>query len=173
MWWKLCTFEKNLLLFQMTSSWLIVVISVFTISYNFVKFFELTVIKVNFPRLSQTEVLFTSGDFVPTQREWKWQHQRDQWRVNTGKSPSRLLLEEKRRSVKGKVFFFKKIQMDEHTWQTLNNTIELIIFPSWNIARNWTGRRGTCWAPLGWGDIRSTPSTTLWWEGNSYSIKAN
>ena len=58
-------------MFQMTSSWLIVVISVFTISYNFVKFFELTVIKVNFARLSQNEVLFTSGDFVPTQREWK------------------------------------------------------------------------------------------------------
>ena len=155
MWSKLCIFEKNLLMFQMTSSWLIVVISVFTISYNFVKFFELTVIKVNFPSLSQNKVLFTSGDFVPTQREWKWQHQRDQWRVNTGKSPSRLLLEEKRRSVKGKVI------------------LELIIFPSWNIARNWTGRRGTCWAPLGWGDIRSTRSTTSWWEGNSYSIKAN
>ena len=58
-------------MFQMTSSWLIVVISVFTISYNFVKFFELTVIKVNFARLSQNKVLFTSGDFVPTQREWK------------------------------------------------------------------------------------------------------
>ena len=33
----------------MKSSWLIVVISIFTIGYNFVKFFELTVIKVNFP----------------------------------------------------------------------------------------------------------------------------
>ena len=130
MWWKLCIFEKNLLMFQMTSSWLIVVISVFTISYNFVKFFELTVIKVNFPRLSQNEVLFTSGDFVPTQREWKWQHQRDQWRVNTGKSPSRLLLEEKRRSIKGKVIFrcasISWIHVEESVSQSLSNVFEIL-----------------------------------------------
>ena len=57
---------------QITSSWLIVVISIFTIGYNFVKFFELTVIKVNFSRLSQNEVLFTSGDFVHApQGEWQ------------------------------------------------------------------------------------------------------
>ena len=62
-------------------------------------------------------------------------------------------------------FSLKKMQMDEHRWQTLNNTIELILFPSCNMARSMTGRRGTCWAPLGWGDTRSTPSTTLWWGG--------
>ena len=39
--------------FQVSSSWLIITISLFTIGYNFVKFFELTVIKVKTLRLLQ------------------------------------------------------------------------------------------------------------------------
>ena len=55
-------------MFQMTSSWLIVVISIFTIGYNFVKFFELTVIKVNFPcpRLSLTTKFFSPQETLFT-----------------------------------------------------------------------------------------------------------